>query len=347
MDCVYHSTAKNNVLVSSHPDYYRRDASGNMATNKYNFFVLDYANSDLRKYMLEMTIYWASNVGIDGCRSDVAVDVPLSFWAALNNELKKIQPSWFMVAETNSQIPTYANPYSGPGYNPGETYDKVYGFDAVYGVRYMGALRGVLEKRFPASVVPDAWRLPQAPQVQAPPGTVFYRAVDNHDQRPRAVDLGAGNSGMVAAMAINFALDGIPFIFNGQEIGDNAATSIQIQRFMSWTKPPARENQTAFRQMIMLRKAHPALNRGTTTWYFLDRPDAGVAFLRQSGSERILVVVSLSPIAGTFVVTGTEDLALTGTPSTLLASEQVAVTPGQGQMQLALGSYGYFIASLQ
>ncbi len=347
MDCVYHSTAKNNVLVKTHPDYYQHDANGNIVTNQYNLYVLDYSNANLRTYIMNMTKGWVSTVDIDGCRSDVAVDVPLSFWAMLNNELKKIKPNWVMVAETSGQIPKYAGTYTGPGYNLGETYTQVYGFDALYGVAHMVAERLTISNTIPASTIQTAWQYPEQLKAAAPPGTIFYRAVDNHDQSPRAVALAGGNSGMVAAMAVNLTLDGMPFIFNGQEIGDPAPTSVQIQRYIAWASPAVPGDRTVFTQLIGVRQTHPALKQGTTTWYTSDHSTQVVSYLRQSETERILVVVNLSGTPLTTTITGTADHPLTGKLTDLWTGQPLTVVPSQNQVQLSLNAYGYLIASLQ
>lgn len=347
MDCVYHSTADNNVLLTTHPDYYLHDANGNIVTNQWGLYVLDYTNPNTRAYMMNMTKYWESTVDIDGCRADAAVDVPLAFWAMVNNELKKIKPNWLMIAETSGQIPEYAGTYTGPGYSPSETYNQVYAFDALYGVDHMVSERAVINNTAQASMIQSTWQYPEQPYTVAPPETIFYRAVDNHDQKPRAVCLAGGNSGMVAAMAINFTLDGIPFIFNGQEIGDPAPTSIQIQQFISWTQPAAPGDRALFTQMIGLRRAYPALNQGTTTWYTSDAPNQIVSYLRQAGAERVLVVVNLSNSSLTTTITGTADHPLTGKLTGLMTNQAVPTQPSNNRVQLSLGPYSYLIASLQ
>ncbi len=165
--------------------------------NQFRFAELNFSNPALRSYLVDTTKFWATAVGIDGCRSDLANTVPLSFWAMLNNELKKVKPGWLMVGEVPYDL-KYAGTYSGPGFRPGETYHHVYGFDAIYGVEYMKALRGIVAGLAPASSLVRAYTRPDGLRAAAPAGTVLYRGVDNHDQSPRAVKLKGGNAGMLA-----------------------------------------------------------------------------------------------------------------------------------------------------
>src|SRR5262249_49406561 len=114
MDCVYHSTAPDNVLVNAHPDFYRHDPRGDLVRNQFGFAELDFTNPAVRSYLVDVTKFWALSAGIDGCRADLANMVPMSFWAALNNELKRTKPGWLMIGEVPFQL-GYAGTYSGPG----------------------------------------------------------------------------------------------------------------------------------------------------------------------------------------------------------------------------------------
>ena len=294
MDCVYHSTEADNVLVREHPDFYIRGAGGQILRNQFGFSRLDFAKPALRSYLIDVTKFWARSVGFDGCRADLAVAIPVSFWAMVNNEMKRAKPGWLMIGEASDHLAEYGGVYTGPGFAPGETYDRVYAFDGVYGVEYMSALRRIIDKRAPATVLRQAVRLPDALRAAAPSGTALYRGVDNHDQKPRAVQLKGGNDGMLAAMAVSFTIGGIPFIFNGQEIGDTAPTSLFSQTFIDWTHPQHPENARSFKDLIALTRANTALAGGTTRWCEIRDPSRAIAFVRERENARVVVVANLS-----------------------------------------------------
>jgi glycosidase len=108
MDSVLHSTSPGNVLVSQHPDFYVRGRDGGLVKNRFGFVELDYSNPALRSYMIDMMKFWAMSVGFDGVRADLAAMIPVCFWAALNNELKKVKPSWLTIAEVADRLDEYA-----------------------------------------------------------------------------------------------------------------------------------------------------------------------------------------------------------------------------------------------
>src|SRR5436190_1229474 len=92
-------------------------------------------------------------------------------------------------ASTTAPKPTTC---SGPGFRPGEQYHGLYAFDAIYGTAYTAALRTIIDGRAPSQLLERAWERPDRLRAGAPPGTVLYTGVDNHDQNPRAAALRGG-----------------------------------------------------------------------------------------------------------------------------------------------------------
>ena len=112
MDCVYHSTEPDNALVSRHPDFYVHNHAGRIVRNQFGFSELDYSVPALRSYIIESTKFWARSAGFDGCRGDLATAIPVSFWAMLNNELKRMKQNWLMVGEVDERLGEYAGTYT-------------------------------------------------------------------------------------------------------------------------------------------------------------------------------------------------------------------------------------------
>ena len=64
---------------------------------------LNYANPDVRRYMIEMMKYWLRDFGVDGFRCDVAPTVPVDFWEAARTELEKINPQVIILADAGAK----------------------------------------------------------------------------------------------------------------------------------------------------------------------------------------------------------------------------------------------------
>ncbi len=116
IDWVPNHTGWDNPWISEHPDWYTKNAAGeitdplNPSTGESwgwtDVADLDYSNADMREGMIDAMKFWIEDIGIDGFRVDVAHGVPVDFWAQATNELYKVKPI-FMLAE--AEIPALVN----------------------------------------------------------------------------------------------------------------------------------------------------------------------------------------------------------------------------------------------
>jgi len=112
-DWVANHTAWDCAWVSEHPDWYKKDASGNIvcptADGTWSDVAqLDYSNRELWAAMTEAMVYWLSELDIDGYRCDYAHGPTGSrsgdfdlFWQSVIGELKAIKPDFLMLAESD------------------------------------------------------------------------------------------------------------------------------------------------------------------------------------------------------------------------------------------------------
>jgi glycosidase len=131
------------------------------------------------------------------------------------------------------------------------------------------------------------------------------RFSDNHDQLRTTGQ--AGLPAAMAASAVMFTLDGVPLLYNGMEIGDTVeslAPALFERAPIQWQVAERRPHVAEYyRQLAMLRRAHPAFTRGEVRW--LENSDAArvVSFERAVAGqgEGFTVVVNLSsqPFSGT------------------------------------------------
>jgi glycosidase len=165
------------------------------------------------------------------------------------------------------------------------------------------ALTDVVENGKPASLLRDVWT---AERKKFPRGTVHMYFSDNHDEK-RAIAR-FGEKGALAASALVFALDGVPMLYNGMEVGDTTESggpALFEPLKVFW---PIAERRPEFRgfyeRIITLRKQHPALRTGQLEWLDNSGPSSVLTFLRRDEGEDLFFAVNLSnrPFVGT--VTG-------------------------------------------
>ena len=276
IDIVANHTSWDSALMK-HPEYYKRDANGNITYphDWYDIAALNYENQQLRRYMTDMLKYWIREFDLDGFRCDVAAEVPTDFWENARRELEQIKPDIVMLAEAH------------------KAEHHVSAFDLDYSWPLHSALTNVLQGRAPASELRKEW---EKEVKEWPKGALHMRFSDNHDER-RAIAR-FGEPAALAASAFVFALDGVPMIYNGMEVGDtteSGAPALFEKLPIFWPIAERRKEFPQFYEQIMAqRRGSAALRRGTLEWVSNSDEARVVTFVRRTGNEAMLVAINFS-----------------------------------------------------
>ena len=290
IDIVANHTAWDSVLMKT-PQFYKRDAQGKVIPpipDWADVAGLDYRNPELREYMIGMLEHWLRDFDLDGFRCDVAFMVPTDFWEAARARLEKVKPDILMIAEAAS--PDLL----------------VKAFDLDYDWPFHSTLTEVFENGATASDLRRTW---QQERERYPKGAMRMRFSDNHDEK-RAIAR-FGERGTVAASALVLTMDGVPMLYNGMEVGDtteSGAPALFEKLPVFWQIAERRPELPRFyREMIALRKAHPALRQGDTEWVRNADPDRVLSYIRRAGGEEFLVIINCSnrPFIGLVDAAGT------------------------------------------
>jgi glycosidase len=302
MDIVAGHTAWDSVLMA-HPDFYTRDANGRMHPpypDWTDVAELNYANPDLRRYMIDMMTYWLRDFGVDGFRCDTAFTVPVDFWETARAELEKINPQVVVITDSGAKPALLSK-----------------AFDMDYGGNLFETLNQVMTGQQSASLLRDSW---QHTRDQFADGALHLRFTDHHNM-PRAVSRYSLN-GALAAQTLMLTLDGVPLFYNGMEVGD-ATESCDPALFekmpVFWHpggRPPLFD---IYRDLIKLRKQHDAFLNDRVTWLTNSAPAELISFTRQDARDQYLVFINLSsrPIAASVDLpdaAGFEPVKISGHP---------------------------------
>ena len=104
IDIVANHTAWDSTLIKQHPDWYRRNAAGQIVPPNPDWIdvaQLDYANPALREYMSGMLVRWLRDYQLDGFRCDYAIGVPRDFWESVRPQLDRVRPGLAFMAEAD------------------------------------------------------------------------------------------------------------------------------------------------------------------------------------------------------------------------------------------------------
>lgn len=271
LDWVANHTSWDNVWISSHPEYYAKDANGNIAqaSTWTDVAQLDYNNADTRSAMTDAMRYWIDQTGIDGFRCDYTDGVPHSYWSEAISSLRNSKPDLIMLAESSKT----------DFYNDG--------FDMVYDWEFAPAMSDA----FNGGRVSNLFSTATSTWGRVPEGKHLLRYTFNHDfAAENSFDKSFGSTeGVMAAYVLTAMLHGTPMIYSSMDAQDNITGTLSFfnYRTMSWSA----EKRAAFKAINSAYKATAEVRRGELATF----TNQNVAvFTRITPNQTVLVMVNLS-----------------------------------------------------
>ncbi len=347
LDLVYMHCGPSPVFLEEHPDFVQRNPDGSIHFTHYHFPYMNLDNPELREYLWRNMEYWIEKFGVDGYRCDVADAVALDFWETARDRMEKLKPDVIMLAEGH-RVENFR-----------KAYDMNYDFPWTFGLHSIfNRGRTAKEQR----------ELAEKQLAEAPEGALYARYLDNHDiandtssgvmrgvgwnlgkseealqnmlkflglpetglPPDNRIDKAWGNDAVDSMLALCFALDGVPMLYNGQEVADAAKHSIYCKFPVDWANgetPRGKARRALVKRLCALRHSEKALSEGSIKWLDNAAPDQLLSFERTLGSETILAVFNVSKKA---LKTG-------------FSGAYEVLSAAKGSSVEALGPYGYFI----
>jgi glycosidase len=262
------------------------------------------------KKMKDILVYW-TNKKVDGFRCDMAEMVPVEFWNWVIPQIKEVNPEIIFIAEI---------------YNPHEytNYVQIGKFDLLYDkVQLYDTLRHITQGRGNTGDIPGIQRA-----LQNLNGHMVH-FLENHDEQRLASKFFAERPGnAIPAMVVSATIDRGPvMLYFGQEVGEPGHGSEGFQGedgrttiFDYWGVPEHQkwmngglfdggllsEEQKQLRRfyvtLLNLASTSQAISKGSYFDLTQSNITAGnfdakvAAFIRYSGSEKLLVVCSFDVV---------------------------------------------------
>ena len=339
LDLVYYHCGPTAVFIEEHPNFVKRNDDGTVKNGRWHFPELNFDCPDLREYLWKNMEYWVRDFDVDGFRTDVEQSVPEDFWEEGRRRIEAIKKDVIMLAESENPLAT------------------IKAYDISYGFTWAIAIRNVFIKKMPATHLVERWT---AMRDKMPQGTLFLRNLENHDI---SMDLGDNRWNMIgspelvkAAMLLNFTIDGIPFLYNGDEIADNSHHSIFANRYhgknyvIDWSLALSKVGKDRIeftKSLSSLRHANIALQKGETKWLENDRPEAVVSFLRVTSGQTVLTIVNTTDQPLSAVVKIDADAISFFWHELLSDGSDWQFIPEDGTIKFDLLPYGYAVLEIE
>lgn len=311
LDWVANHTSWDNEWITTHPEYYKKDANGNIvhASTWTDVAQLDYSNAGIRKAMTDAMVYWVTEAGIDGYRCDYTEGVPHDFWSSAITTLKGVKSDIYLLAETR-QPDFYKD-----------------GFYMIYDWDFAPAMT----KAFNGGKVSSIYETAEKTWGNVPEGKDLLRYAFNHDYvAENAIDTSYGSiKGVEAAYVLTAMLHGTPMIYSSMD-AENVSGKLSFFNYnpLTWSA----DKRATFKAINKAYKASADARRGELKTY---NNDNVAIFSRTAGTHSVLVMVN---ITGQQQVAKTP-IAFTGEKMT----EQISGTQSALSNSVTLEPYGYRI----
>ena len=279
LDWVANHTSWDNAWITAHPDWYQKDASGNIiippGTNYNDVAQLDFTNTEMRSGMIDAMSYWVYSANIDGFRCDYADFVPQNFWSEAITALRKIKKNQniLMLAE-GSKVSQFAA-----------------GFDYTFGFNFFSTLEKVFKENKSATTLQDSNATEYANNYN--PENRIVRYTTNHDVNlsdGTPLELFDGKKGSIAAFVVTAYMNSVPMIYNGQEVGYNKRIDYFNRTPIDWSTADL-DMLAEYKKIIAFRNSSNALKKGTYKGY---SSDAVSAFTMETATEKVFVLSNLT-----------------------------------------------------
>jgi len=279
IDWVANHTAWDHAWVTEHPEWYDKDADGQMyAPHGWEDVVqLDFDNQDLRMAMIDEMKYWLIEPDIDGFRCDVAGEVPTDFWDLARVELDKVKPVFMLAEAEKDEL-------------------LVDAFDMDYGWTLHSISNKIAKGDTSVNVLETYF---DNLKITLPKGAYKMNFTTNHDENSWNGTVheryGDGYQTFAVLMA---TVPGMPMVYTGQESNLNKRLEFFEKDLVDWGDYSL---QDFYRVLLNLKKSNKALWNGDFGGDLkrvkTNSDEAVFAFTRQKDGDAVFVVLNLSSSA--------------------------------------------------
>jgi 1,4-alpha-glucan branching enzyme len=294
LDWVANHTAKDNVWITQHRDYYNSTLT---SPNGYgDVYQLDYSKEATQLAMIEAMQYWIDQVDVDGYRCDYISSntIPTSFWTRAIKALKEYKPGKTITMLGEGDMANSVPRLLVCGWD----YDYAWGFQSAL----------VNNKTNPTGVLNQCKSLTGDLRFTDVSRMVY---LTNHDQNYSSNMTTQYGNNVYAFTVLTFTLYGMPMLYNGQETG-----YLMSRKLDYFNRTPINWN-TVDNKMLNTVKALTAFkhscdalidngDRSSEVKFLTTSNNNVIAYTRHHNNQTALMVLNLGTSSVTASVYGLE-----------------------------------------
>ena len=293
-----HTSRDANWWKEGKTDWYVMDESTGLPIVEYDWTdiaKLNYKNEDMRNAMIDALKFWVE-LGLDGYRCDVAMNVPGDFWKRAWEEVRAINPDVYLLAEGEEQW------LHESGFEATYAWELHHIFNAMAkGGSETKNVAGDGTIKTDAKSVADLKEYLERDDVKYPAPAMRLMFTSNHDENSWAgTEFERMGDAHKTFAALTFVLPkSQPLIYTGQEIGlnrrleffekDSVVELVDLEY--------GKEYRDFYKGLIAFRHNNSALAAGANVApmvYVEGAPESVLAFARENEENKVLCFFNFS-----------------------------------------------------
>ena len=293
-----HTSRDANWWKEGKTDWYVMDESTGLPIVEYDWTdiaKLNYKNEDMRNGMIDALKFWVE-LGLDGYRCDVAMNVPGDFWKRAWEEVRAINPDVYLLAEGEEQW------LHESGFEATYAWELHHIFNAMAkGGSETKNVAGDGTIKTDAKSVADLKEYLERDDVKYPAPAMRLMFTSNHDENSWAgTEFERMGDAHKTFAALTFVLPkSQPLIYTGQEIGlnrrleffekDSVVELVDLEY--------GKEYRDFYKGLIAFRHNNSALAAGANVApmvYVEGAPESVLAFARENEENKVLCFFNFS-----------------------------------------------------
>ena len=336
-----HTSRDANWWKEGKKDWYVMDEATGLPIVEYDWTdiaKLNYENQDMRAAMLDALKFWIEK-GVDGYRCDVAMNVPGDFWKGAWEEIRKINPEVYLLAEGEEQW------LHESGFDATYAWELHHIFNAMAkGGSETKNVAGDGTIKTDAKTVKDLKEYMARDDEKYPAPAMRLMFTSNHDENSWAgTEFERMGDAHKAFAALTFVMPkSQPLIYTGQEIALNRRLQFfekdSVEELVDVNY--GKEYRDFYRSLCSFRHANKALAAGENVApaiFVEGAPETVLAFTREKDDNKVLVMFNFSVEPATITLTEAEAgdyMCICGEAKSFKAGDTVE-----------LGAWGYMLLS--
>lgn len=274
LDWVPNHVSPDNPLTKTNPEFFWRDEQGRLTpphgTDWTDVVQFDFNAPGLLDYQAGVLLHWVKEFGVDGFRCDVAWGLPTPFWNEVTRRVRAARPDVLFLAE--AELPQ----------------QQVAAFNLSYGFDLHHAMNQIAQGKKSASGLDEAYARFRA---HFPRGGALMVFTSSHDENSWAgTEFERLGAGYAPFAVLTFLLDGVPMIYNGQEVGLDRRLEFFTRDPIAWPpETPAHPTTRLYQTLTALRRSHPALHTGAPMRRLDTTDNASLYVIERSAGDRRVV----------------------------------------------------------